>query len=122
MFHLDKKQTRLCRCLPSHRRPFSAHHPEPSNHATAIRSTAAFCAGIGRPFTGQATRSPALPGIAGPYISQNSTLKGAIRQRSLWMSFGRLHVLVGYARVSIQEQDLALQLDALQTTGCSEVM
>ena len=38
------------------------------------------------------------------------------------MSFGRLHVLVGYAHVSTQEQDLALQLDALQTAGCSKVL
>ena len=30
-------------------------------------------------------------------------------------------MLVGYARVSTQEQDLALQLDALQTVGCSKV-
>jgi len=33
-----------------------------------------------------------------------------------------LHVLVGYARVSTQEQDLALQLDALQTAACSRVL
>ena len=38
------------------------------------------------------------------------------------MSVGRLHVLVGYARVSTQEQDLALQLDALQTADCGKVL
>src|SRR3954467_12917565 len=48
-----------------------------------------FANGI-RPFTGQATRSPALPGIAGPYISQNSTLKAAVRQGSLRTSFGEV--------------------------------
>jgi DNA invertase Pin-like site-specific DNA recombinase len=30
-------------------------------------------------------------------------------------------MLVGYARISTQEQDLALQLDALHTASCSKV-
>jgi DNA invertase Pin-like site-specific DNA recombinase len=30
-------------------------------------------------------------------------------------------MLVGYARVSTQDQDLALQLDALHGTGCEKV-
>jgi predicted site-specific integrase-resolvase len=32
-----------------------------------------------------------------------------------------LRVLVGYARVSTPEQDLALQLDALQAPNCDKV-
>ena len=37
------------------------------------------------------------------------------------MSFKGIFMLVGYARVSTQEQDLQLQIDALEKIGCERI-
>src|SRR5215213_1208526 len=55
-------------------------------------------------------RSPLpCPGSAQLLFSENATLKGSLRDWIPPMSFGEC-MLVGYARVSTQEQDRTLQL------------
>jgi DNA invertase Pin-like site-specific DNA recombinase len=48
-------------------------------------------------------------------------LKQTLAKAALQLSFRRFHMLIGYARVSTQEQDPALQLDALVQSGCDKV-
>jgi DNA invertase Pin-like site-specific DNA recombinase len=49
-------------------------------------------------------------------------LKPSLLKDKIWMSFERdLDMFVGYARVSTQEQDPALQLDALNELGCERI-
>jgi DNA invertase Pin-like site-specific DNA recombinase len=49
-------------------------------------------------------------------------LKPSLLKDKIWMSFERgLAMFVGYARVSTQEQDPALQLDALNELGCERI-
>ena len=49
-------------------------------------------------------------------------MKQDLLKDKIWMSFERdLTMFVGYARVSTQEQDPALQLDALHELGCERI-
>ncbi|CAG0989222.1 partial DNA-invertase hin, partial [Anaerolineae bacterium] len=54
-------------------------------------------------------------------VSENCLLKPLSENVMIEMSFRRLFMLVGYARVSTQDQNPALQLDALKTAMCERV-
>ena len=62
----------------------------------------------------------AAPGLR--LASENHLLKHGVRKANLTMGFRKdPPVLVGYARVSTQDQKAGLQLDALTAAGCERV-
>jgi DNA invertase Pin-like site-specific DNA recombinase len=55
------------------------------------------------------------------FCLSNTYLETTLPFAEVLAGFGRTSVLLGYARISTDSQDHALQLDALRTAGCDKV-